>query len=88
MHDPNGPQRWSTPVGLVTTGWVLTAAAVAWWFAAESATDRLFVGVLVLALAAVSAHATLCRPRLSADRDRSEERRVGQEWRSRWSPYH
>src|SRR3712207_8191153 len=23
-----------------------------------------------------------------ADRGRSEERRVGKEWRSRWSPYH
>lgn len=66
-------------------GWVLTAAAVAWWFAAESATDRLFVGVLVLALAAVSAHATLCRPRLSADRDGVTVRGVGGRRHWPWS---
>ena len=28
------------------------------------------------------------RNRLDADADRSEERRVGKECRSRWSPYH
>src|SRR5581483_12324673 len=28
------------------------------------------------------------RPRGRARRERSEERRVGKEWRSRWAPYH
>src|SRR2546430_5872393 len=28
------------------------------------------------------------RPQLAAHGGRSEERRVGKEWRSRWSPYH
>ncbi|CAL99389.1 PH (Pleckstrin Homology) domain-containing protein [Saccharopolyspora erythraea NRRL 2338] len=60
-------REWSTPVGLAASGWVLTAAAVAWWLLSGSAPDRLFVGAVVVVLAAASAYATLCRPRLSAD---------------------
>ncbi|MDA3629062.1 PH domain-containing protein [Saccharopolyspora sp. WRP15-2] len=69
MDEANESQQWATPAGLVVIGWVLTAAAITWWFATESPVDGLFVGVLVLALAAASAHATICRPRLSANRD-------------------
>ncbi|MGP4018601.1 PH domain-containing protein [Saccharopolyspora sp. 5N708] len=69
MDVPNGPLRWTTPIGLVTCGWVLAAAAALWWLFAEAAVDRLFIGVLLLALVAVSAHASICRPRLQADRD-------------------
>ncbi|MER7010476.1 PH domain-containing protein [Saccharopolyspora sp. NPDC000359] len=85
MDEPNGSQQWSTPIGLVVTGWALTAAAAAWWFAAESAVDRLFVGVLVLAFAAASAHATLCRPRLSANRGGITVRGVGGRRHWPWS---
>ncbi|TDD56744.1 PH domain-containing protein [Saccharopolyspora elongata] len=65
--DASGSRQWSTPIGLVTCGWALAAAAALWWLLAEEAVDRLFVGVLVLALAAVSAHGSICRPRLRAD---------------------
>ncbi|MER7078910.1 PH domain-containing protein [Saccharopolyspora kobensis] len=85
MDVPNGSQQWATPAGLVATGWVLTAAAAAWWFAAESAVDRTFVGVLVLALAVASAHATICRPRLSADREGVTVRGLGGRRRWPWS---
>ncbi|MER6989441.1 PH domain-containing protein [Saccharopolyspora hirsuta] len=85
MDEPNGSQQWSTPIGLVATGWVLTAAAVIWWFAAEAAVDRLFVGVLVLAFAAASAHATICRPRLSANRSGIIVRSLGGRRHWPWS---
>ncbi|QUG99427.1 PH domain-containing protein [Saccharopolyspora erythraea] len=63
---PEVSREWSTPVGLAASGWVLTAAAAVWWLLSGSALDRLFVGVVVVVLAAASAYATLCRPRLSA----------------------
>lgn len=85
MDVPNGSQQWATPAGLVATGWVLTAAAVTWWFAAEAAVDRTFVGVLVLALAVASAHATICRPRLSADREGVTVRGLGGRRHWPWS---
>ncbi|MCI2422303.1 PH domain-containing protein [Saccharopolyspora sp. K220] len=69
MDVPNGSQHWTTPIGLVTCGWVLAAAAALWWLVADAAVDRLFIGVLLLALVAVSAHASICRPRLQANRD-------------------
>ncbi|QIZ35291.1 PH domain-containing protein [Saccharopolyspora sp. ASAGF58] len=67
--DENGSRQWSTPIGLITCGWVLAGSAAAWWLLAESPVDRLFIGVLVLALAATSAHGSICRPRLRADLD-------------------
>lgn len=62
-------RTWSTPASLTGFGWVLTAAAALWWLSTQDAGDRLFVGVLVLALAAVSTYASLLRPRLKADID-------------------
>lgn len=59
--------QWSTPVGLVACGWVFTGAAALWWSMVQYATDRVFVGALVLALAALSAYASFTRPRLRAD---------------------
>ncbi|MEV6229323.1 PH domain-containing protein [Saccharopolyspora shandongensis] len=65
--DASGSRQWSTPIGLIACGWVFAAAAALWWLLAEEAMDRLFIGILVLALAAVSAHGSICRPRLHAD---------------------
>ncbi|MEV5536906.1 PH domain-containing protein [Saccharopolyspora shandongensis] len=65
--DASGSRQWSTPIGLIACGWVFAAAAALWWLLAEESMDRLFIGVLVLALAAVSAHGSICRPRLRAD---------------------
>jgi hypothetical protein len=61
------PRQWSIPIGLVSVGWVLVAVTVVWWLSSSTATDRLFVGILVLALAIASGYASLCRPRLRAD---------------------
>ncbi|GAB2739928.1 hypothetical protein GCM10027174_11580 [Salinifilum aidingensis] len=67
MGEPNETRSWSTPLGMVVTGWVLTAAAAAWWLLSTNAVDRLFIGVVALALLALTGHATAFRPRLSAD---------------------
>ena len=64
---PKASHQWSTPIGLVATGWVLAAATALWWVLADSGPDRLFVTVVLLVLTATSGFATLCRPRLSAD---------------------
>src|SRR2546430_17131341 len=45
------------------------------------------IGVTVAAPGAVRTHATAALPP-DVEADRSEERRVGKECRSRWSPYH
>lgn len=85
MHnDADASHRWSTPTGLVACGWVLTAAAALWWLTASDAIDRLFVGVLVLALAAVSAYASLVRPRLQADDGGVTVRSLGRTIRCHW----
>src|SRR2546425_3396413 len=39
-------------------------------------------------LLAAGSHGTYAGCFADSERDRSEERRVGEEWRSRWSPYH
>ncbi|WP_235875218.1 PH domain-containing protein [Saccharopolyspora aridisoli] len=58
---------WAPPAALVSCGWLLTAGAATWCFLASTPTDRVFVGVLALALLAASAFGTICRPRLRAD---------------------
>ncbi|GAA0508121.1 hypothetical protein GCM10011581_19980 [Saccharopolyspora subtropica] len=80
----DGPLQWATPVGLVAAGWVLAALAAAWLLLADTAVDRVFIGAIVLALAAVSAHASICRPRLEADRSGITVRGVRGERRWSW----
>lgn len=67
--DASDTFRWSTPAGLVALGWALTAGSALWWLTATSAMDRLFVGVVLLVMLAVSCYATFVRPRLRADAD-------------------
>lgn len=67
VGEPNETRSWSTPLGLVVTGWVVVAAAAAWWLLSTEAVDRLFIGVVTLALLALTSYTTACRPRLSAD---------------------
>ncbi|MDI2032643.1 PH domain-containing protein [Saccharopolyspora sp. TS4A08] len=60
-------KRWGPPAALVGCGWVLAAGALTWAILADSPPDRLFAGVLALALLAASLFGTVCRPRLQAD---------------------
>ncbi|MCX2731266.1 PH domain-containing protein [Saccharopolyspora sp. NFXS83] len=60
-------REWSTPLGLISCGWALAACSAAWWWLAETPTDRLFVGVLTVVLAVASGCGSVLRPRLRAD---------------------
>ena len=44
--------------------------------------------VVILVIAVISMYNDLVSRRVKVDNARSEERRVGKECRSRWSPYH
>jgi hypothetical protein len=61
------PKQWSTPIAAVIIGWILAVAAALWWLTSNTGTDRVFVGLVFLALVAASGYATVCRPRLRAD---------------------
>lgn len=61
------PRQWSTPVTALIVGWILAVAAAAWWLISNTGTDRVFIGLVFLALVAASGYATICRPRLRAD---------------------
>ncbi|WP_228717458.1 PH domain-containing protein [Allosaccharopolyspora coralli] len=79
------PRRWSTPLGLIVTGFVLTAAAAVWWWITTTATDAVFVGLLTVCLAAVSAYLVHARPRLAADSDGVAVRGLTGEQQWPWS---
>src|SRR2546421_11783708 len=66
-------QRWVWPAALAVIASELTAAALLLW-PRTVRTGALLASALLLAFAAYAL--------------RSEERRVGKECRSRWSPYH
>lgn len=80
----NSFRAWSTPIGLVVCGWLLTAAAALWCSLTGSAADRLFTAVLALVLAAAAGYASLVRPRLAADRSGITVRRLGGAHHHRW----
>ncbi|MCA1227353.1 PH domain-containing protein [Saccharopolyspora sp. 6M] len=65
--DVNTVREWSAPLGLVTCGWALAACSAVWWWLAETPSDRLFVGLLVVVLAVAAGSGSLLRPRLRAD---------------------
>ena len=69
------------------------AIACAWWLFGEEPSGRMLVGasliILATVLLAMGHKPSAARKRASKNvDDRSEERRVGKECRSRWSPYH
>src|ERR1051325_8860049 len=66
-------------VGLVA-GWVELAVCVSGWCSAGVSNDLGDGGGAGAGTVEKGGGAVQC--------DRSEERRVGKEWRSRWSPYH
>ncbi len=76
--------QWSTPAGLVAVAWALTAGAALWWLTTSSATDRMFVGVVLLVLVAVSCYASFVRPRLRADGEGITVRALTGTWSWQW----
>lgn len=67
--DQPSSYQWSSPAGLIACGWVFACAAAFWWWTADTSTDQLFIGVVVLVLIVASAYGSILRPRLRASRD-------------------
>lgn len=64
---PPHSYQWSTPVGLVSCGWLLALVAATWAGFGGSPMDQVFAILLAVVLAAVSACGSILRPRLSAN---------------------
>jgi len=66
----NSVRAWAPRPALVGVGWALTVAAagaLAWTVDADDRPGTLLLGVVTTALAALSLHGTVVRPRLAAD---------------------
>src|SRR5256885_2948715 len=89
--ESGAPSPQSTPVSSVDVSdagvLFFFSFSKAGWFRFDSATGRLTdIGYASVSVQAETSQTIyLAGPQGSA---RSEERRVGKEWRSRWSPYH
>src|SRR5256885_16307535 len=76
--DPNDPSRWPVlPRTLLCVAIALAVAAVLWYVLIKDYEDTL-----------EQERNTEVTLRQDFSQKRSEERRVGKECRSRWSPYH
>lgn len=67
-EDPPEHPRWAPRPALIALGWAGAALALACVAGYADRMGQVFFGVAALALAAASAHGTLVRPRLAADR--------------------
>jgi hypothetical protein len=78
------PNTWSTSPGLVITCWVLAAGTLAYTVFSSDPPGRIVTALATLGLAAFALFGTLARPRLSADADGIEIRRLLGRQRLRW----
>src|ERR1043166_9198719 len=78
--------RFGIPIIILTTG---VAAAIFYWLGRPEQSDpiKTAIGIASAAAALLACLQTFLGLSQRADQ-RSEERRVGKECRSRWSPYH
>jgi hypothetical protein len=67
---------WSAPTGLVATAWVLAVGALGYTVFNGDPPGRLVTGVATVGLALFALFGTLARPRLAADADGIEIRRL------------
>lgn len=67
MDNSSASPRWAPARALIVLGWFATASALAAVFFTSDPRGRVLFGVAALFLAAISAHGTLVRPRLTAD---------------------
>jgi Bacterial PH domain len=82
MNEPQSPHAWAAPPGLVGMAWVLAVGAVAWTVFGQDPAGRILAGLATIGLVLFALFGTLARPRLAADADGIEIRRLG--GRRRW----
>ncbi|GLY67591.1 PH domain-containing protein [Amycolatopsis taiwanensis] len=75
---------WAPRPALIIVGWLGTAFALAGVFSYPEHRGQVLFGVAAFALAAASAHGTLFRPRLAADRQGIRIRRTLGQVRLAW----
>jgi Bacterial PH domain len=86
MNAPGLPQSrqhtWASPPALVGMAWVLCVGALAWTILADDPRGRILTAIAAVGLLLFALFGTVARPRLSADPDGIEIRRLG--GRQRW----
>jgi hypothetical protein len=91
MNTPGSPQSshtgaphtWASPPALVGMAWVLCVGALAWTILADDPRGRILTAIAAAGLLLFALFGTVARPRLSADTDGIEIRRLG--GRQRWA---
>jgi hypothetical protein len=76
------PHTWASPPALVGMAWVLCVGALAWTILADDPRGRILTAIAAAGLLLFALFGTVARPRLSADPDGIEIRRLG--GRQRW----
>jgi hypothetical protein len=77
------PHTWASPPALVGMAWVLCVGALAWTVLADDPRGRILTALAAAGLLLFALFGTVARPRLSADADGIEIRRLG--GRQRWA---
>jgi PH (Pleckstrin Homology) domain-containing protein len=62
-------RTWAPKVEIVVLTWVLTVLAAGWAVLTDDPPGRVLLGAVAVLLALAGLHATVARPRLSADQD-------------------
>ena len=87
MNAPGSPQprqhTWASPAALVGMAWVLCVGALAWTILADDPRGRILTAIAAVGLLLFALFGTVARPRLLADTDGIEIRRLG--GRQRWA---
>ncbi|ONI72793.1 hypothetical protein ALI144C_43095 [Actinosynnema sp. ALI-1.44] len=83
MTSPKTRLVWSPPPVLVALGWVATVGGAVWAVLSDDTAGRVLVGMAALVAALLALHGTLARPRLAADSNGLELRKLA--GRRQWS---
>jgi hypothetical protein len=84
MSAPHSPHAWSSPPALIAMSWVLAASTLAWTVFGTDPRGRILTGLATAGLLLFALFGTLARPRLTADSDGVEIRRLGSRHRWAW----
>jgi hypothetical protein len=73
---PDPPNAWAAPQGLVALAWVLAVGTLAWTVLGVDPAGRILTALATVGLVLFALFGTIARPRLRADADGIEIRRL------------